>query len=185
MPHRRVWIGIAVLVAVQGAAVGLYLARKPPRSAPFAAETLTVRDAPELAFERSDGTRGTLSDLRGKTVLVHFWATWCAPCRSELPGLIATATALERSGTFELVAVSVDDEWDQMRTYFDAHIPRAAVRPTTAGIHHVFGVSTLPDTYMVDASGRLVARYAGARDWTTEVARAHLTQAIEVERAKR
>lgn len=186
--RRQIILGVAALVFVQALAITIYAIVKRDRSTPsgqsFMSETLASRAAPEVAFERSDGTPVTLSQLKGKTVLVHFWATWCAPCRHELPGLFATTSAIERSSEFELLAVSVDDDWAQMRSYFDERIPRAVVRPAAPDVHRLYGAKTLPDTYLVDASGRLVLRYAGARDWTTEAAREHLARAIEAHGAK-
>jgi thiol-disulfide isomerase/thioredoxin len=180
--HRRILVGVVVLVLVQAAALAIYLGVKRARSTPdvaaFASERLTPRAAPELAFTRADGTKTTLAQVNGKVVMVHFWATWCEPCRDELPGLLALAKTLESSGTFELLAVSVDDEWDDMRLFFDGTIPRAAVRADVAEVHRQFGASTLPDSYLVDPSGNLFARYAGARDWSRSAARTHLEQAV-------
>lgn len=180
--HRRIIIGVVVLVLVQAAAIAIYVgvkrARTTPDAPPFASEAITPRAAPELAFTRADGTTATLAQMKGKVVMVHFWATWCEPCRDELPGLLVLAKSLETSGTFELLAVSVDDEWDEMRLFFDGTIPRAAVRPEIAEIHRRFGASTLPDSYLVDRGGRLVGRYAGARDWSSSAARTHLEQAV-------
>lgn len=180
--HRRIAIGVVVLVLVQTAAIAIYLAIKRARdarnAAPFASEAIAPRAAPELAFTRHDGTKATLAQMKGKVVMVHFWATWCEPCRDELPGLLALARTLETSGTFELLAVSVDDEWDKMRLFFEGTIPRAAVRPEVAEIHRRFGASTLPDSYLVDRGGQLVGRYAGARDWAGTAARTHLEQAV-------
>ena len=180
--YRRVVIGVAVIVAIQAAAIGIYLIKHgEPRTAvrPFAAETLMPRDAPALAFEDSSGAVARLAGLRGTVVLVHFWATWCPPCRDELPGLLALANDLERGRQFRLLAVSVDDDWDQMREFFAGSVPRGIVRPEIPDAHRRFGASTLPDTYLIDARGRIVIRYAGARDWTSSQAREHLEQAIE------
>lgn len=178
--YRRLWIGIAVLVAVQAAAIVVYvLKRDRTRPPAFAVESLSPRAAPPLVFERSDRSTGSLESLRGKVVLVHFWATWCEPCRDELPGLLALAGELEKTGRFELIAVSTDDEWDEMRQFFHGAIPRTAVRPDSPDAHRRFGASTLPDTYLLDARGDLVVRYVGARDWRTRQARDHLERAIE------
>ncbi len=180
--HRRLWIGIAVLVAVQAAAIVLYMVVRRDRGrespATFAVEPLTPRDAPLLAFERSDQHTGSLAQLRGKVVMVHFWATWCVACRDELPGLLALADELARAKNFELLAVSVDDDWEAMRLFFAGSIPSGVVRPDGPDVHRRFGASTLPDTYLVDVRGNLVARYAGARDWKAAGAREHLAAAI-------
>ena len=181
MRTRNVLIGVAVLVLVQASALGLYLVVKRSRAAeppPFAVEALQPRPAPALAFEHADGSRATLASMRGKVVMVHFWATWCAPCRDELPGLLALADELASNQPFELLAVSVDDDWEKMRRFFSGTVHRAAVRPENADVHRQFGASALPDTYLVDASGQIVQRYAGARDWRTQAARDHLTASI-------
>ena len=182
MKRRSVLVGLAVLLLLQGAAVALYIVVKrnrEPAPAPFAVEALTPREAPLLAFERVDRTRATLASLRGKVVMIHFWATWCEPCRDELPSLLALADEL--GDDFVLLAVSVDDDWEAMRRFFSAGtIHRAAVRPEGVDVHRRFGASTLPDTYLVDASGLLVQRIAGARDWRTRAAREHLKHAVAV-----
>ncbi|MEJ7598403.1 MAG: redoxin domain-containing protein [Kofleriaceae bacterium] len=179
--RRQLWIGIAVLLVVQLTAILLYRVsgERTTRSPnTFAVETLTPRNAPQLTFERSDELTGSLAQLRGKVVMVHFWATWCVPCREELPGLLALAGELTRTHEFELIAVSVDDDWDTMRRFFGETIPSGVVRPDGTDVHRRFGASTLPDTYLVDARGYLVARYTGARDWKVPRARTHLAKAI-------
>lgn len=168
---RRIVTGIAILAGLQAGAVLLYLRReRAPAPVPFAVEALTPRPAPALTGERRDGTRVSLSELRGRPVLVHFWATWCKPCEAELPGLLALA----QSRSLTLLAVSVDDDWTELETFFRGSPPATVLRPSEPNVHARFGASTLPDTYVVNTEGHLVARYAGARDWTTAAARAHV-----------
>lgn len=187
--HRRIAIGVTLLVVVQAAAIATYLAvkrgRSEPNASPFAAETLASRDAPALPFERENGSTATLAQMKGKVVMVHFWATWCEPCRDELPGLLKLTTELERGGQFALLAVAVDDEWEEVRVFFRGTVPAAVVRSPEAEVHRRFGASTLPDTYLVDAQGNMAVRYAGARDWRTSRAREHLQQAIQAHRGSR
>jgi len=183
--RRRLWIGIAVLVALQGIALAVYTLKSregggPP---PFPVEVLSAGAAPDLAFTRSDGSKATLANLAGKVVLVHFWATWCEPCRDELPTLLALATELERSGTFELLAIAIEDDWDEIRLFLNGSIhrsiPRSIVRPDVADVHRRFGARKLPDSYLVDPTGTLVERFQGARDWQAAAARAHLTRVLD------
>lgn len=176
---RQVLAGVLVLVGVQAGAVLVYMGgRRSADVAPSKPSLATVpvepRQAPELALTRSDGSRTSLRELQGKPVLVHFWATWCAPCRVELPGLLAAM-----SEPLELLAVSVDDDWDQIRMFFDGRIPRSVMRPEVQEVHRRFGASTLPDSYLVDAAGRIVQRYSGAQDWSTREARAALMIAVQ------
>jgi len=102
--------------------------------------------------------------------LVHFWATWCEPCRRELPGLLALARALE----LELVAIAVDDDWAEIGLFFDGAVPPEIVIEPAGEALRALGVSTLPDSYLVDRAARVIERYDGERDWRTAAAQAHL-----------
>ena len=183
---KRVWIGIAVVVAIQLGLVALYLhKRRRPEAKPFVSETLSASEAPALSFAYENGRRGSLAELRGKVVLVHFWGTWCEPCRVELPGLLARADELAREKPFVLVAVAIDDDWNAIREFFAGSIPTAVVMPTDGDVHRQFGARALPDTYLVDSGGKLVERYAGARDWTQSRAVEHLAHVIDSHKAAR
>ncbi len=179
---KRVAAAIAILVALQAAAIGVFLAvdrghRKPARPA-RAATALAARPAPALRIERSSRAVEALADRRGHVVLVHFWATWCPPCRKELPTLLAVAAELKQSGRFELLAVSVDDDWPTLDTYFQGAVPLDVVRAVTKDAHLQYGASTLPDSYLVDGDGNLIARFAGAQDWRARDVRAYLDEVL-------
>lgn len=165
---RRIAIAVAIVVALQGIAfVGYrHVERDRTRAGTDrGGRALEPRSAPALVVERPDGSRDSLAALRGRVVIVHFWATWCPPCRDELPGLLALADTLRADHDVALLAVSVDDDWPTLRGFFDGAVPPAVVRLQTANGHLQYGASTLPDTYVVDRDGRFVARYAGAQDW--------------------
>ena len=181
---RKVVIAVAVLATVQVAAVLAYRAVTGTRAdaAAFDVETLAPnRPAPDLAFERPDGSRFALVDLRGRPVLVHFWATWCGPCVDELPALLDTARRFAPRG-LTLVAVSVDDDWDAVRRFFAGKIPADVVRAVDPDAHRRYEVISLPDTYLLTPEGMLDLRYGGARDWRSDGALAHLERVVAGQR---
>jgi thiol-disulfide isomerase/thioredoxin len=158
---------IALLVGAQLALVGGYFAVESWRSepTPFAVESLD-EPAPALSLERD----GHAVAPPPTPHLVHFWATWCAPCQEELPALIAAAEAQQTP----LVAVT-DEPWSVVERYFDDAVPSAIVRDPTGQAAAGWRVSGLPDTFVV-RGGRVVGRMGGPRDWRTPEARAFLRE---------
>lgn len=169
----RIAVAVVAVAALQALVLFGYRAVDRGRRTPptFATTAIAATAAPALIVERSDGATLDVSAARGRVRLVHFWATWCVPCRTELPGLLAAASEV---GDLDLVAISVDDGWDAIRTFFPRGVPGLIVRALDPDAHRRFGARTLPDSYAVSADGRLIERIAGARDWARPEARAYL-----------
>ena len=120
--------------------------------------------APDFDYPRLDGTRVRLSGLRGRVVLVDFWATWCPPCRAEMPFLVQTAKRLEGRGV-SLVAISEDDPPAQEPevTGFARQTPgldRFAVLGDP-DVERRYGVQSMPTLFIVDRAGRVAASFVG------------------------
>lgn len=180
-PHRILGIVAAVAVA-QGLIVLVYRwvddgrATKEPT---FRYEHVSPKPAPDLVLLRPDGTSRKLADLRGKPVLLHFWATWCPPCKEELPGLIELGRELSRDGELQLVALTVDKDWAAVRNFFGGEIPAEVMRDGAGSAADGYEVSSLPDTYLLGADGSVRLRFGGARDWRTKLARDALRKEIQ------
>jgi peroxiredoxin/Cu/Ag efflux protein CusF len=132
--------------------------RPPPRRVAFA--------APDFALPLRSGGAMRLADLRGKVVLLNFWATWCVPCRTEMPALEALYQRHKEAGLVVL-AINMDT---LSSTGLEAFVKEVAVTfpivldPawSTAKLYQVRG---LPTTYLIDRAGQVVVREVGERDW--------------------
>jgi len=129
---------------------------------------------PTLTFHDTTGAAKTLDDFRGKTVLLNLWATWCVPCRKEMPAL----EALEQkkgSADFQVVAVNIDTrDTDKPKTWLKeigveklAYFadPSAKVFQDLKGIGRAFG---MPTTMLVDPNGCEIGTIAGPAEWASD-----------------
>ena len=164
---RVPWRALAALAALQAGLAIAYLAIEADRGA-SAEEDFTWEPldepAPALSMRRDDAA---VRAPQGPH-LVHFWATWCAPCLEELPGLLA---ATEAEGV-PLFAVT-DEPWGAVEGWFGGAAPPAVVRDPGAATR--WRVSGLPDTFAV-TGGRVTARVGGPRDWSSPAARRFLQE---------
>lgn len=127
--------------------------------------TVSPRPAPTLALEGLDGDRLTHSDLEGMTVIVNFWATWCPPCRKEMPALQRAWESL-RGENILLVGIAVGENRSAVAKYvekmqLDFLIALDPTTETSTG----WSVRGLPTTFVVDPSGNIVLEAIGERDW--------------------
>jgi thiol-disulfide isomerase/thioredoxin len=129
---------------------------------------------PDLAFEDADGKPRKLSDWRGRTVLVNLWATWCVPCRKEMPALDSLQTKLG-GPDFEVVAVNIDtrdpekprnflkeEKLTRLGFFADS---KAKVFQDLKGIGRALG---MPTSVLVDGQGCEIATIAGPADWASD-----------------
>ena len=122
---------------------------------------------PAFSLERLRGGRVTLAELRGKVVVLDFWATWCPPCRAEMPWLVKLGTRFESQGVV-FIAISEDDPPGQVPLVneFAREVPgleRFAVLGDPE-LESAYGVTSLPTLFVLDRQGQLVQKFVGAAD---------------------
>ena len=119
------------------------------------------RAAPDFLLETLDGGTLRLSDLQGKAVLVNFWATWCQPCRSELPHLVAAYDRYRQEG-LEIVAVNLQEDEDTIAGFveeFGMQFP--VVIDRSGDVADKYRVIGIPTSYFIDRSGVVRSIYTG------------------------
>ena len=114
-----------------------------------------------------DGTTFTLSQLQGRGVFLNFWATWCPPCRAEMPSMEALYQRLKDRG-LEIIAVNLGESRNTVSnfmTQYNLSFPAALDLRSSTG--SLYGVQAVPTTYIIDRRGLVVARLVGSIDWNT------------------
>ncbi|KJS41634.1 MAG: thioredoxin [Roseovarius sp. BRH_c41] len=137
--------------------------------------------APLTEFTRADGTTGTLADFQGRYVVLNFWATWCAPCRAEMPTLSTLQTEM-RGDTFEVVTIATGrNAPTAMAKFFDEigvdNLP-LHTDPKSA-LARAMGIFGLPITVILDPEGHEIARLLGDAHWDSDSAKAIVQALVE------
>ncbi len=118
--------------------------------------------APDFALKDSDGRTVRLSDYRGKVVLLNFWATWCAPCRIEIPWFIEMEQQNKAQG-FAVIGIAMDDDgWKVVKPFLrelGINYRTLMGNDMTAALYG--GVDSLPTSFLIDRDGRIAAVHVG------------------------
>src|SRR5229473_1681531 len=120
--------------------------------------------APEFKLDALDGKPLSLATARGKVVLLNFWATWCGPCRAEIPDLIALQQKYKDQLQIIGLTVDDDDESTIMQVVADEHINYPVAMASPEVRLQYGGISALPTSFVLDAEGRVVQKHEGLRN---------------------
>ena len=129
---------------------------------PQASTASKMTTAPDFSLPTLSGDSLHLADLKGKVLVLNFWATWCGPCRYEIPDLIALQNDLG-SDDFLVVGISLDDEGPELvREFAEALEINYPIALDDGSVAEAFGgVYALPTTYVIDQAGRISHRTIG------------------------
>jgi len=151
---RRVSVLIGLLAVLLA---GCYSGSRPPHIG---------RNAPDFTVQDSD-RKITLSELRGKVVVLNFWATWCPPCVEELPSLVNLQQKMRNKG-ITVLAVSVDQDESLYRRFVQDHnVNLLTVRDANQKSNNLYGTFKFPETYIIDRNGVMRRKFIGPVDWAT------------------
>jgi cytochrome c biogenesis protein CcmG, thiol:disulfide interchange protein DsbE len=149
--------GVAAAVAIIVALLAAGLGRDPS----VIASPLVGRMAPNFTLSRLDGPPVTLSKLRGQVVVINFWASWCAECKVEQAALDQTWQQFQDSGVV-LIGVNFEDETAAAAGYVRAaDVTYPVVEDTDSSTALAYGLRGVPETFIVNRSGRVVNRIIG------------------------
>ena len=121
--------------------------------------------APDFSLQDTDGKTHRLSDYRGKPVIINFWATWCPPCREELPSMNRAWHLLKQEG-IAMLAINVGEDEDTIFV-FSADYPTdfSILMDKSGEVIEQWPVKGLPTTYVIAPDGTIAYRAIGSREW--------------------
>jgi len=118
--------------------------------------------APNFTLKTQNGKVVELSKLKGKVVLVNFWATWCPPCRAEIPDFIEVYDLYKSKG-LEIVGIALDEDgWSKVTPYIEKAKMNYSVVLGSSDVVHLYGdIESIPTTFFVDKNGYIAERQVG------------------------
>ncbi len=124
--------------------------------------------APSFELPDDEGEMHALSDYQGKVVIINFWATWCPPCRAELPSMNRAWKKLKKQNV-QMLALNVGEDEDTVFAFTgEQEIDFQILLDESGDIINRWPVSGLPTTFILDKQGRVVYRAVGGREWDTD-----------------
>ncbi|WP_085815043.1 TlpA disulfide reductase family protein [Geoanaerobacter pelophilus] len=123
--------------------------------------------APDFTLQDLSGKQVQLSSLKGKVVLVNFWATWCPPCREEIPSMVKLNQVMQGKN-FQMLAISVDEGGQQaVQEFFRQNgVSLPALFDTDGSVSRRYGTTGVPETFIVDGKGMIRKKVIGGVDWS-------------------
>jgi len=123
--------------------------------------------AVEFELEDLDGNLVSLSSMRGKVVFLNFWATWCPPCRAEMPSMEKLYNKFA-SHNFEIIAINLQEKNKQVNNFIaDNGLTFRILLDKTGSTGATYGARSIPTTYIINKDGSVLARTIGGKEWDT------------------
>jgi thiol-disulfide isomerase/thioredoxin len=121
----------------------------------------------DFSLPLEGGGRRTLKDMAGKVVFLNFWATWCGPCRQEMPSMETLYQRFKDQG-LEILAVDCREDASLVSWFMNEYkLSFPAALDTSGRIAAIYGITAFPTTYIIDREGFIITRIVGSRNWNT------------------
>jgi cytochrome c biogenesis protein CcmG, thiol:disulfide interchange protein DsbE len=157
-------LALATIALVLGAVVVVYFERLPHSLSAVSSGATKHQLAPDFTLPTPDGRDLQLSSYRGKVVLLDFWATWCDPCREEIPHFVELQQKYGNRG-LQIIGVSMDDSPEPVRPFYQRFHMNYPVVMGTAKTGELYGgILGLPISFLIGRDGRIYAKHIGATD---------------------
>jgi thiol-disulfide isomerase/thioredoxin len=156
--HKEVFLSVALITGVIGAAWFFGQASR------HSIKRLVGHMAPEIEYTAPEGGDQSLSQKRGRVILLNFWASWCTPCLEEMPSLKMLENHFAEQG-FLVLAFNLGESSEVKAKLGDKPYPRNLIFQFRNDSLRPYGVEQLPISVLIDRDGRVRKVYEGARDW--------------------
>lgn len=126
------------------------------------------KDAPDFTLTDLNGRQVSLNSFRGKVVFLNFWSYDCMPCRMEMSSMQSLNGSLNQND-FQMIAVSVDEDRAAVKEFVGAHgFNFMILMDRDAGVSRTYGVFKYPETYVIGREGKIIKRFIGGEDWSSD-----------------
>lgn len=171
---------ILSMVVALGIVALVFLSRSNKGTETSLPRVIVGLDAPDLLVSDTAGKTYRLSDLKGSVVFVNFWATWCQPCREEMPSIQTLYNQLKDRKGFRMVTILYKDDYQRAMAYMsENHYELPVLLDDNGKTAKSYGVTGVPETYILDKKGVLKEKMIGPFDWASPDAVARIAKLIE------
>lgn len=138
-----------------------------PPASPIETDMSPNTEAPGFVLKNMDGEHVSLTALRGKVILLNFWATWCRPCKEEMPAFEKLYVKYKDRG-FVVLAVSINRSKASIEDFLeDMDLSYPILMDDDSKVLKLYKVYSIPTTFLIDKTGFIVKKYHGQEDWTS------------------
>jgi len=181
----RFFFGVLLALLVYGTAPGWAQSKVNFKAIPVLQPMKDVAPTPEFSLVTPEGKKISLKDFRGKTIFLNFWATWCVPCREEMPAMEKLYQEY-KDDNFVVLAVNVKDRKQEAVAFIkELKLTYPVALDPEAEVAQLYGAWGLPTTYLIGPKGEGLARGWGPAEWYSPAARKMFKELLEEKNGRR